>query len=283
MPVPSEARAAPRGADALRVPLAFLNRDLRLALSYRFSLALQLGGILFSVLMFFFIARVFGPAASPYLQPYGGDYFSFVLVGIAFSGYLGVALSSFSDSIRQGQMMGTLEAMLVTPTSVPTILLSSSLWSFAFTSLRIIVYLAAGWLLFGVDLSQANWPAAVLVQVLTIIAFSGLGIISASFIMVFKQGNPIDLIVGVASSLLGGVYYPTTVLPNWLQPFSALLPITYSLRAMRLAVLQGATFATLAPDLLALAAFSAVLLPISLVAFRLGLRKARRDGTLTQF
>ncbi|MFB0534598.1 MAG: ABC transporter permease, partial [Anaerolineae bacterium] len=205
---------------SLRKPLAFVKRDLNLQLSYRFAFFLQLSRIFFSVLMFFFVARIFGGAATPYLDAYGGDYFSFVLVGIAFSGYLGVAMGSFSGSIRQGQMMGTLEAMLVTPTRLSTILLSSSLWNFAFTSLRIIVYLVIGATCFGVDLSQANLLAALLIQILTILTFSSLGIISASFIMAFKQGNPLNAVLGTASSLLGGVYYPITVLPFWLQPFS---------------------------------------------------------------
>jgi ABC-2 type transport system permease protein len=268
---------------SLRKPLAFLGRDLSLMLSYRLSFFLQFFGIFFSVLMFFFIARLFGPAATPYLAAYGGDYFSFVLIGIAFSGYLGVAISSFSSSIRQGQMMGTLEVMLVTPTRLSTILVSSSLWSFAFTSLRIVVYLAVGALVFGVNLNQANWLAALLIQALTILTFGSLGIISASFIMAFKQGNPLNMVLGTASSLLGGVYYPITVLPTWLQPFSHLLPITYSLRAMRLAVLQGYSFSALAPDMLILAVFAIVLFPLSLVAFRLGVRKAKMDGSLTQF
>jgi ABC-2 type transport system permease protein len=268
---------------SLRKPLAFVKRDLSLMLSYRLSFFLQFFGIFFSVLMFFFIARLFGQAATPYLAAYGGDYFSFVLVGIAFSGYLGVAMGSFSSSIRRGQMMGTLEVMLVTPTRLSTILVSSSLWSFAFTSLRIVVYLVVGALVFGVNLSHANWLAALLIQVLTILSFGSLGIISASFIMAFKQGNPLNMVLGTASSLLGGVYYPITVLPVWLQPFSHLLPITYSLRAMRLAVLQGYSLSALAPDVLILAVFAIVLFPLSLVAFRLGVQKAKMDGSLTQF
>jgi len=268
---------------SLRKPLAFVKRDLTLQLSYRLAFFLQFFRIFFSVLMFFFVARVFGGAATPYLDAYGGDYFSFVLVGIAFSGYLGVAMGSFSGSIRQGQMMGTLEAMLVTPIRLSTILISSSLWNFAFTSLRIIVYLLIGVVFFRVDLSRANWFAALLIQVLTILTFGSLGIISASFIMAFKQGNPLNMVLGTASSLLGGVYYPVTVLPFWLQPFSHLLPITYSLRAMRLAVLQGYSLRALAPDILALALFSAVLLPLGMVAFRLAVRKAKMDGSLTQF
>jgi ABC-2 type transport system permease protein len=272
-----------RAMQLARKPLAFLRRDLELMLSYRLAFFFQISGIFFSVLMFFFIARVFGTAATPYLTSYGGDYFSFVLVGIAFSGYLGVAMGSFSGSIRQGQMMGTLEAMLITPTRLSTVLVSSSLWSFAFTSLRVVVYLVVGVVFFGVDLSRANWLAALVIQILTILTFSSLGMISASFIMAFKQGNPLDMLLGTASSLLGGVYYPITVLPVWLRPFSYLLPITYSLRAMRLAVLQGYSLSALSLDILALALFTAVLLPLSLVAFRLAVRKAKKDGSLTQY
>lgn len=272
-----------RALRPLRKPAAFVKRDLALQLSYRLAFFLQFSRIFFSVLMFFFVSRIFGGAATPYLESYGGDYFSFVLVGLAFSGYLGVAMGSFSGSIRQGQMMGTLEAMLVTPTRLSTILFSSSLWNFAFTSLRIVVYLVIGAALFGVDLSRANLLAALLIQILTILTFSSVGIISASFIMAFKQGNPLNMVFGTASSLLGGVYYPITVLPFWLQPFSRLLPITYSLRSMRLAMLQGYSLWALAPDILALALFSVVLLPLSMVAFRLAVRKAKMDGSLTQY
>jgi ABC-2 type transport system permease protein len=267
----------------VRKPWAFIKKDVRILLSYRLSFFLQLSGIFLSLLTFFFIGRIFGEAATPYLDAYGGNYFSFALIGIAFSSYLGVAMGTFSGSIRQGQVTGTLEAMLVTPTRLSTILISSSLWSFAWASFRIAVYLVAGALFFGINLSHANLLAAVLIQVLSILTFSSLGIISASFVMVFKQGNPMNMVLNTASNLLGGVYYPITVLPSWLQPLSYLLPTTYSLRAMRLAVLQGYSLRALAPDLLILTLFPVVLFPLGLAAFRLALRKAKMDGSLTQF
>ena len=124
---------------------------------------------------------------------------------------------------------------------------------------------------------------AILIQLLTVLAFNSLGIMSASFIMVFKRGNPLTMIMNTASNLLGGVYYPVTVLPSWLGAFAHLVPTTYSLRAMRLAVLQGYSLRALAPDMLVLTLFSAVLFPLSMVAFRLAVRKARMDGSLTQF
>ena len=85
------------------------------------------------------------------------------------------------------------------------------------------------------------------------------------------------------ASLLGGVYYPITVLPDWLQLLSRLVPVTYALRAMRLALLQGAPFAELIPDILALAFFAVLFLPLSLVAFRYAVQRARVDGSLTHY
>ncbi len=117
----------------LRKPLAFVYKDFLNESSYKFAFIMQIFGIFFSVLSFFFLSRLFGSAVSPYLEPYGGDYFSFVLIGIAFANYLQVSLRSFSSCIRNAQVMGTLEALLVTQTEIPTIILSSSIYSFVMT------------------------------------------------------------------------------------------------------------------------------------------------------
>lgn len=262
---------------------AFIRRDFKTLLSYRFAFFLQFFGIFFSILTFFFIAKLFGEAASPHLSNYGGDYFSFVLIGIAFSGYLGVAMDSFSSSIRTGQITGTLEAMLTTPTRLSTILISSSFWSFIMTSFRIVLYLLIGSIVFGVNLGNMNIPAAIIIQIITIICFASFGIVSASFVMVFKRGDPFTGLIGRFSTLFGGVYYPITILPVWLKPVSFMLPITYSLRGMRHALLQGYSIKALMPDIWPLALFSIILFPISLFIFKLAVRKAKMDGTLTQF
>jgi ABC-2 type transport system permease protein len=269
--------------DFLRVVPAFLRRDWQLEFSYRLAFFLQFFEILFSVAAFYFIARLIGPAANPYLQAYGGDYFSFVLIGIAFTGYFGVGLSSFSSSLRQAQTTGTLEAMLSTPTSFSAIIVSSTLWSYLMTTLRVGVYLLIGTLFLGVDLNTGNLGAALLILVLTVISFSSLGILAASFIMVLKRGNPVTWLFGTFSSLLGGVYYPIDVMPAWLQVFSYLLPVTYALHGMRLALLQGAGFDALATDIAVLLLFCLVLLPLGLFAFRFAVNKARADGSLTHY
>ena len=267
----------------LAVLVAFLKRDVGTETSYRFSFFFQFFRIFFSVGVFYFIAQLLGEAAEPYLAPYGGDYFSFVLIGIAFAGYFGVGLTSFSNSLRQAQTTGTLEAMLTTPTGLSTIILSSCVWDYLMTTLRVLVYLGVGALFLGVNLGGGNSLAALVVLLLTVVAFSSLGILAASFIMVLKRGDPITWAFSAVSSFLGGVYYPVAVLPGWLQVLAKFLPITYALQAMRLALLQGASLQTLLPDILALSAFCVVLLPASLYAFRYAVDRARLDGSLTHY
>ncbi len=268
---------------SLSKPWAFLLKDFIDETSYKFSFIIQFFGIFFTALVFFFLSKLFGNAISPFLKPYGGDYFSFVLIGIAFANYLQISLRSFSSCIRDAQILGTLEALLVTQTSIPTIIFSSSLYSFVLASFRVIVFLLIGVLALGLNIGDANFMGAILILLLTIFSFSSLGIISASFIMVLKRGDPLSWIFTSMSWLLGGVYYPITVLPDWVQKFSYLLPITYSLEGMRLALLQGYTLRELFPSIIPLLIFTIIMLPISIWVFKYAVKKAKVDGSLIKY
>ena len=263
--------------------LAFIKRDFLVEISYRFSFLLNLFSILFWVVTFFFISKLFGESAAPYLKNYGGEYFPFVLIGLAFSTYLGVGLQSFSGSIRREQMMGTLEAMLLTPTKISVLVVSLSLWSFIRTSLNVLVYLLLGVFLFKVSLNLTHLLPAFIILILTIISFSSLGIIAAGFIIVFKRGNPITWLFTTLSILLGGVYYPISILPPPLQRLSHLLPITYSLRGIRNSLLGDPSWGALLPNIMALAIFSVILLPLGILVFNYAIKKAKKDGSPIQY
>jgi len=101
--------------------------------------------------------------------------------------------------------------------------------------------------------------------------------------MVLKKGDPVGWLFTGVSGRLGGLYYPISVLPDWLQTLSYLLPVTYALEGMRLAVLKGYSLTELMPNVLALLVFSIIMLPFSMLAFKFAVRKAKKDGTLTQY
>jgi len=268
--------------ESMRVVGASFTRDRQTALSYRAAFALSLVASVVNILGAFFLSRAFGGAGSSLIAAYGGSYFGFVIIGIAFANFMALGLGGISTRVREGQMMGTLELMLLSPNRLGVLLLSSSLWSHAVSFATLLVYLATGALL-GMDLRQANLPMAALSLALAVVSFNGLGLLAAAFVIVLKQGNPVTWLIGTASVLLSGVFYPVNVLPDWLRALAQLLPLTQALELLRRSILNGEGLATLWGPFLALLLLTVVLVPVGLYACHVAVRIAQTDGSLTHY
>lgn len=266
----------------LTKPLAFIKRDVLLATSYPLQFLSQAFGILISTFMFFHVAKLVDQAGSPGLASYGGSYFGFVLIGIALTDYVTSSISTVASEIQKAQMIGTFEAMLLTPTRPAALLFYSLLYNYLFTTMRISLYFLVGVFIFGLDLHLSHPLTLLLAVIITILPFIGIGLISAGFIIVFKQGSPANWIATV-SGLLAGVMYPVTVLPNWLQQIAAFIPLTHGLEAIRKVALNGASLSEISQELWILMFFAVALLSAGLLAIQLALKVARRDGTLLHY
>ena len=230
----------------------------------------------------FFISRLFEGVNPPALVEYGGRYFPFLLLGFAFQDYLSFSQSTFNASIREHQLMGTLEIVMLSPTPVSLVLLFSSLWGYIFTSLRFGVYLLCG-IGLGLDLSRANFRSFAVLAFVSVLSFASLGIILAAVTVTIKRSEAVTTLIGLTSAALSGVFYPISVLPARLQWLAQALPFTHSLSAMRRALMQGATLSQLSRELGILAAFSVVLFPLGLSLFHLAISRAKVNGTLSQY
>jgi ABC-type multidrug transport system ATPase subunit/ABC-type polysaccharide/polyol phosphate export permease len=267
-----------------RIAGALIKRDMLSETSYRFSFFMQIVEIFLTVVALYFLSKMLGQGAvEKHLLPYGGDYFSFALIGIAFYSYFNIGFSSFAAKLQEAQSTGTLEAMLSTPADLSTIVLGSSLWRFIMTSIRVMIFLVCGAFMFPDGLEAGNLPLAALIIILTVVSASSFGIVSASFIIVVKRGDPISWLFRSASWLMGGVVFPVTVLPIWMQKISLLLPTVYALKAMRMVLLKGATFGDVLPQIGALCVFCFLLLPISLATLKYAVKRSKREGTLTHY
>jgi ABC-2 type transport system permease protein len=255
----------------------FIKRGLITMVSYKMSFVLQTVNMFFGVASFFFLSKLVGN--SPLLKQYRGDYLSFLILGVLFQNFIGAALTSFNGSISGEQKTGTLEYLLMSKTSLGAVLTYSSAWAYVMTAIGAGVMLAIASLLFGLRL-HADAGMALFILVLTIAGMSGVGMVSAGVIMVTKQGDPVTWLLTALGGLLSGVYFPVTMLPPWLQTISSALPMTHALAAMRGALLLNAPPEQLMMEILWLATFAAIALPLGLMTFKWGFDKARRDGTL---
>ncbi len=265
-----------------RVAWATFVRDMWIATSYPLGSLLSTGGSIFGILGVFFLGEAFGSSLVAPVERYGGSYFAFAVIGVALSTFMGAGLTGTAARIREGQLMGTLELMVLSPNRLGVVLFSSSLWSHALATVALLVSLLVGAAL-GMDIGHVNLPMALLSLVLAIVAFNALGFIAASVVIVIKQGSPVTLVLGLASALAGGVLYPTSVLPSWLQTVGQALPLTHALELIRRSVLRGEGIETLWGPFLSLAGLTAVMLPIGLWACDRAVRMAQTDGSLSQY
>lgn len=266
----------------LAIPRAFFVRDFRLAISYRAGFFFEIAGAVVNVFVFFFISEFFGTALRGELAAYGGDYFLFVIIGTAFTTYLRVGLSGISTKVRDGQLMGTLELLLISPTRLPITLLSSTLWGHAMATFGVATYVVLAMLL-GPSLESPNLWIALLALAVAIVGFNAMGLLAAASVIVLKQGSPVNWLVTTGSVLLAGVFYPSAILPGPLQAIGQALPLTHALEIVRRALLAGDGFADVLPSFVALVGLTAVYLPLGILACHWAVRIAQTDGSLSEY
>ena len=266
-------------SSTLRTLWAFLVRDCVLATSYRLAFVLSIGRAVFPLLVLYLPAKLMGDVVST--REFGG-FLPFSVIGLGTMNFFMASYGSFANALRLEQSMGTLEAVLMSPISLSTLVMASSAWGFLWSTATAVLFIGGGALLYGIPLT-GSFALALLFIAVTTALFVGIGVLSASFAMVWKRGDPIGPIVSGTFFLLGGIIYPPEILPGWLTSVAYLLPVTHGVEALREVLLQGHGFAQVSGHLYVLLIYAGLLLPGSLYAFKRAVRRASRDGTLLQF
>ncbi len=263
---------------SFRVVIAFADKDFRLARSYRFAFVASVGTVFWTLLTFRFISELVRPG----FAGNNTNYFGFVVVGIALASVLQSSAAAAGGAARQDQLQGTLEVLVTQPVSKAALGLG---WC-AYPTLQALVIGVLTLLVsvpLGFRLPNPDFPAAVVVLALSALVFTSIGLLGASIVLALQQGGQVINLFLAALGFLAGALFPIEVLPGWLQAVSWLSPLTYALRALRAAMLDGRDVIAVRGDLLALTAFAAVLLPLSIAALSQAFNYARARGTLGRY
>jgi len=321
------------GGELRKLP-AFVRRDFLVAWSYRLPFVGDWIGLGLQAFMFYFVGLMVDPSKLP---TFGGEpttYLAFVAVGIAISAFMTLALGRVSAGIQQEQLAGTLESLLMTPTSPATVQVGAVVYDLIYVPLRTAVFLvvlalarvAVGMqqeqlagtlesllmtptspatvqlgavvydliyipirtavflvviaLAFGLDFYASGLVPALVVLVVFIPFVWGLGVASAGATLTFRRGSGI---VGLGTTLLvlfSGAYYPLDVLPDWVASLAELNPITIAVEGMREPLLGGTGWEGVGRAVAILLPLSVLSLALGAAAFRAALRRERRQGTL---
>jgi len=206
---------------------------------------------------------------------------AFLLVGALIWSYLSMIFDVLSETVQWERWEGTIEYTFMSPTSRVTHLLGMGVYAVVYGIARTVVVLGVAMLAFELDLSEANYWAALVVLAGCSISLVGFGVVAAVMPLLSpEKGQQVTYIVSALLLLVSGVYYPVKVLPEWMQVIAQFSPVTYALEGSRAALLDGVGLPQLWDSLWPLLIMGAVFVPMGLFVFKLGESYAKRTGKL---
>jgi ABC-type multidrug transport system permease subunit len=249
------------------------------------SLALQ-------IVPTYFIGRTLDSFMAPAIEGQGSDYFGFLVVGTIAYLLLAASVDALPRALERGISTGTLELIFSTPSSTGSLLVGLTGYELLWTAARCLVVLAAA-AAFGFHAHWGRLPEAVAILALVVATYFGIGMIAGAMIIAFRRTAALQTVVIVGSAMFGGVTYPPSLVttavsrysnaPEWIGRLVDVVPLTYGLRAVRRLAIDGAPVRAVLSDVGVLAMFCAAFLAAGSLAMTYALRRARAEGTLSQY
>jgi ABC-2 type transport system permease protein len=190
--------------------------------------------------------------------------------------------SWIAETIAVERWEGTLEYTFMAPVRRWTQLLGSCLYAMTYGLVHTAAMLLVMVLFYReLDLGVTNLATAGVFVLLGSFSFVGIGMMAAILPLLYvERGAQMTFVVQSCLLLVSGVYYPVTVLPEWMQALSRLSPATYVLDGVRASLLDGQPITALIHDVVPLIVMGAILIPAGLWAFGRAQRYAKRTGKL---
>jgi len=162
---------------------------------------------------------------------------------------------------------GNMELLIATPLSRSELMVGKVLPYAVIGLVQTTVVLVLGLWLFDVPV-RGSLVDVYLAAVLLIFANLTLGLLISTKAASQFQAMQMTFFVFLPSILLSGFMFPFAGMPRIIQWFAEILPLTHFLRLIRGVMLRGASLFELWPDVLALVAFTAVMMTLAINRFR---------------
>jgi len=193
--------------------------------------------------------------------------------------FLGIIFEIVTETVAWERWEGTIEYTFMAPVSRPVHLVGMGVYAVLYGLARASLVFVAVVAFIGIDLPNANYSAAVALLAIASVSFIGVGMMTAVLPLVSpEKGTQLGFVAQGLMLVVSGVYYPVSVLPEWMQWISKISPATYALRGCRASILDGAGLAW--GDVWPLLLIGLFSIPIGLVVFKSGERYAKKTGKL---
>ena len=159
------------------------------------------------------------------------NYTDFLLTGMIALSIAQGGLFGMVDLVEM-RRKGLIKRLRMTPANMGIFGLSDMIMRLLFSIIQIILLSLIGVFIFGANLYM-NFPSLILVFLIGSLSFTALGYFISSFSNTTEAYMGVANIVSFLMMFLSGVFFPIETMPEWLQPVSNILPLTYFADGLR--------------------------------------------------
>lgn len=159
------------------------------------------------------------------------DYTDFLLTGMIALAIAQGGLFGMVDLVEM-RRKGLIKRLRMTPAHMGIFGLSDMVMRLLFSIVQIILLSLIGVFIFGANL-YINFPSLILVFLVGALSFNALGYLISSFSNTTEAYMGVANIVSFLMMFVSGVFFPIETMPEWLQPISNILPLTYFAEGLR--------------------------------------------------
>lgn len=207
---------------------------------------------------------------------------SYLVIGTLMWGFMSAIFNNLSEMIAWERWEGTIEYTLMAPVrrivQMSGQMVFAVIYSLVFNSIVGLVLAIS----FDINLRDADLLGALAIVLVGSVSIVGIGIMGSILPLLYpERGAQLIHIIQAGLLLVSGVYYPVSVLPEWMQFFSHFSPATYVLAGMRYTLLPdqgvGMPVSEAVPPLLVM---GIIFMAFGMWAFHVAERYAKKTGRL---
>ena len=159
------------------------------------------------------------------------DYTDFLLTGMIALSIAQGGMFGMVDLVEM-RRKGLIKRLRMTPAKMGIFGLSDMVMRLLFSIVQILLLSLIGVFIFGANL-YINFFSLTIVFLIGALSFNALGYLISSFSQTQNAYMGVANIVSFVMMFLSGVFFPIETMPDWLQPISNILPLTYFAEGLR--------------------------------------------------
>ncbi len=193
--------------------------------------------------------------------------FDYTLAGLLGFSIMGLGIFSMSEGFTVDKKTGSLRRMKVAPIRAWQLIVATALNRIFVGMISIAFLFITALLIFDFNM-RGDYISFALFSMIGTACIFGFGMAIAGWAKDANQAAPLTQIITLPMMFLSGIFFPTFLMPVWLQNVTQFIPLTPIVDGLRMVLTEGKTLLDLGPQLAIIGVWTLVIYLIAFKVFR---------------